>query len=85
MNYEGNFPEEVTPFLKAALMDAYRRKAFIGGRGDFVFTSPDFPSLKYFNTVTNQDGVRLVSGFEVITQEGRGRIGEMRYNAFTLG
>ena len=47
--------QRITAFLRAALATAYQSGEFIGGRGPQIFTTPKFPSLIYYNHVTERD------------------------------
>jgi len=42
MNYGGFYPAEAIPFLKSALMAAYQKREFCGGRGPALFESSDY-------------------------------------------
>ncbi|MBU1557972.1 hypothetical protein KKC45_03360 [Patescibacteria group bacterium] len=49
MSYGGEYPKEVIPFLKEALMENIRLKQFKGGRGRCFFENSNYPDLTYLN------------------------------------
>ena len=49
MHYGGQYPEEVIPFLKFALLQTRRSRQFFGGRGPLFFPNPG-GTLVYVNS-----------------------------------
>lgn len=49
MSYEGWYEEKAIPFLKEALKAAIKEKVFLGGRGQKMFTSKNYPNFYYSN------------------------------------
>lgn len=50
MNYGGQYPKEVIPFLKLALMEVINSRDFAGGRGPKrKYTNEKYPDLSYEN------------------------------------
>ncbi len=82
MNYHGEYPTLVIPFLKRALMESYMARQFFGGRGRATYmegplcyfnnhadrTFEKFHGIeRIFNTSTNESfGWHAYSGFTLI-------------------
>lgn len=62
MQFQGHYPKEVIPFVKAALNVAYLHKWFLGGRGPELFENEKYT---YVNTIT-MNGFARFSGEERI-------------------
>lgn len=67
MNYGGQYPREVIPFLKAALKSSIIRRDFVGGRGPSNFEHDEYPDFVYINEVSDGNCSFLsFSGIEYI-------------------
>lgn len=55
MSYSGHYPRTAIPFLKEALLEAYRKKAFHGGRGPEFFLPEREGKFLYTNVVLRGD------------------------------
>ena len=65
MFYGGHYPKEVIPFLKLALMEAYKKDEFLGGRGPRVYLAVN-KELRYFNGVIPPSNFSRFEGREEI-------------------
>ena len=79
MHYGGWYDKKAIPFVKAALMDAYSRGVFRGGRGQASFyNNESYPSLLYTN-LGDPLGFDNFKGREFVT-DGFGKLlGEHNY------
>ncbi len=89
MSYGGQYPKKAIPFLKSALMQAYKEKLFIGGRGLSSFTSDDkFSDFIYLNQLDlgfdRRNHFEKFRGYEVIETLGQGAIGSHWYQGMSL-
>lgn len=73
MNYSGEYPKKVIPFLKLALRDAIEKRVFLGGRGLCSFAHESFPDLLYRNNTKGRG--YLISKFsgteEILLNDGQ--------------
>ncbi len=85
MSYGGWYDKSVIPFLKEALKNAYKRGAFIGGRGREHFSDPEFPGLAYTNKVSPvRKDPTMFDGEEQIIGAGGELMGFHRYHGMSL-
>lgn len=85
MSYGGFYREQEIPFLKRALHAAYSDRIFRCGRGPECFVDPDFPDLRYENSVT-KNGFEDFSGREaVLARDGTGFIEVGYYSLWGMG
>ena len=88
MNYGGEYPKEIIPFLKLALRDAIEKRVFMGGRGRNFFTHEGFPHLSYRN-ITRSVGEKASSfckfaGTEEILTHNFNLLGSHEYAGMIL-
>lgn len=68
MIYWGEYPEEAIPLVKAALLEAYEAKEFVGGRGPRRFSEPRYPQ-RYQNDVNHSSSFSEFSGKELVIDD----------------
>lgn len=67
MNYAGQYPKEYIPYLKRALVYAYKNRCFLGGRGLPAYLMRDAyddPMILYTNDVSPKSDFTRFSGEE---------------------
>lgn len=82
MQYQGSYPPEVAPFLKAALAAAYKRGMFYGGRGEPTFFT-EAGGLLYRNHV-HEPGFTQFSGKEELLNVYGVVVGSHHYSGLLL-
>lgn len=84
MNYGGFYSENALSFLKQALMRAYNRSEFVGGRGPQVFQDENDERFVYVNKAQYGSKFRQFEGREFINKEPDGILGWHDYWGMAL-
>ncbi len=86
MQYQGCYRDEAIPFLKRALLENYRKRIFLGGRGPTKFEIREgFVALRYENTPTRSLRLSggMASGFDQFY--GEERITQLQHDVSDCG
>jgi hypothetical protein len=67
MQYWGEYPDKVIPFLRKALYKSYSEHKFIGGRGPHYFTDGKYI---YINIPSSNDFDNFEGGEHILDEEG---------------
>jgi hypothetical protein len=81
MQYSGEYPKRVIPFLKRCLNEAYAAGKFFCGRGPWIVEGGD---LVYENSPGAYRSFDDFSGLEIIRDVNDHRLGSHRYNGGSL-
>lgn len=87
MQYYGEYPKRITPFLKQALLAQYRTRHFNGGRGPTTYCHPDDKTnpLEYRNVVEDESRFFAFRGKEQVCLRLTGEmLGWHRYAGLIL-
>jgi len=76
MQYWGEYPDEVIPFLRKALLATYSNRQFIGGRGPRYYTDDQYV---YLNVVESNDFDKF-NGTEYILDKQGNILGWHKYH-----
>lgn len=72
MQYRGQYPKDVIPFLKRSLRQTYEKSEFVGGRGPEDYTEDDDSGLRYFNKVVSNNWRNFNGREEICCDQGQG-------------
>jgi len=73
MQYRGSYTKEMIPFLKRALMTAYAKQEFFGGRGPDMYTEGGNNDLFYVNRIAKNDWQDFKGREEIINRRNHRR------------
>ncbi|MEK7512677.1 MAG: DUF5680 domain-containing protein [Patescibacteria group bacterium] len=71
MSYGGSYSPEVIPFLKEALLKAYRERSFVGGRGPSFFEGEGYV---YVNQMLRNDFTSFLGEERVYSRQEAGKV-----------
>ncbi|MDI6734524.1 MAG: DUF5680 domain-containing protein [Patescibacteria group bacterium] len=78
MSYGGSYPKEAIPFLKEALLVAYQKRGFFGGRGPiFYFYQND--KYVYINTTMRNNFASFLGAEKIVLKENSAIVGFHTY------
>lgn len=81
MNYHGEYPTSVVPFLKRALMESYGNRQFFGGRGPALYKEGN---LCYFNNHAERTFGKFHGIERIFDMNNNTSLGWHEYSGFTL-
>lgn len=86
MSYAGWCKKPALPFLKKALLNAFKEKVFNGGRGNTLYQDPKYPDLAYRNhTASCRNSFSMFEGFdEILSVEDSNVVGFCKFMGMAL-
>lgn len=90
MQYRGQYPKDVIPFLKQALRQTYEKSEFVGGRGPIIYFEGGTidTQLRYSNNVISGDWRNFLGREEIYRScggnQGAGMQGWHEYGGLLL-